>query len=31
VITLEHPLSATGAVIMTKLVYEFQYIDGRYG
>lgn len=26
-----HPLGATGAILMTKLVYELQRIGGRYG
>jgi acetyl-CoA acyltransferase len=26
-----HPLGATGAVIMTKLVHELQRVEGRYG
>lgn len=30
-IALGHPLGATGAVLMTKLVHELQRIRGRYG
>jgi acetyl-CoA acyltransferase len=30
-IALGHPLGATGAVLMTKLVYELQRTKGRYG
>ncbi|RJP49730.1 MAG: thiolase family protein [Anaerolineaceae bacterium] len=30
-IALGHPLGATGAVLMTKLVHELQRIHGRYG
>ena len=30
-IALGHPLGATGAVLMTKLVYELQRVNGRYG
>jgi acetyl-CoA acetyltransferase family protein len=30
-IALGHPLGATGAVLMTKLVHELQRINGRYG
>jgi len=30
-IALGHPLGATGAVLMTKLVYELQRRQGRYG
>jgi acetyl-CoA acyltransferase len=30
-IALGHPLGATGAVLMTKLVYELQRIKGTYG
>ena len=26
-----HPLGATGAVLMTKLIYELMRDDGRYG
>ena len=26
-----HPIGATGAILMTKLVYELQRINGRYG
>jgi acetyl-CoA C-acetyltransferase len=30
-IALGHPVGATGAIIMVKLLYELQRIDGRYG
>jgi acetyl-CoA acyltransferase len=30
-IALGHPLGATGAILMTKLVYELQRIKGTYG
>jgi acetyl-CoA C-acetyltransferase len=30
-IALGHPLGATGAVLMTKLVHELERIGGRYG
>ncbi len=30
-IALGHPLGATGAVLMTKLLHELERIDGRYG
>jgi len=30
-IALGHPLGATGAVLMTKLIYELERIGGRYG
>jgi len=30
-IALGHPLGATGAILMTKLVYELQRTAGRYG
>jgi acetyl-CoA acetyltransferase family protein len=30
-IALGHPLGATGAVLMTKLIHELQRIRGRYG
>lgn len=30
-IALGHPLGATGAILMTKLVYELQRRQGRYG
>jgi acetyl-CoA C-acetyltransferase len=30
-IALGHPLGATGAVLMTKLVYELHRTGGRYG
>jgi len=30
-IALGHPLGATGAVLMTKLVFELERIGGRYG
>ena len=30
-IALGHPLGATGAILMTKLVYELQRTGGRYG
>lgn len=26
-----HPLGATGAVLMTKLIYEHERIDGQFG
>ncbi|MFI5322188.1 MAG: thiolase family protein, partial [Thermodesulfobacteriota bacterium] len=26
-----HPLGATGAVLMTKLLYELEHIDGQFG
>jgi acetyl-CoA acetyltransferase len=26
-----HPLGATGAILMTKLVYELQRVRGKYG
>jgi acetyl-CoA C-acetyltransferase len=30
-IALGHPLGATGAVLMTKLLYELQRSGGQYG
>jgi acetyl-CoA C-acetyltransferase len=30
-ISLGHPIGATGAIILTKLVYELRRIGGRYG
>lgn len=30
-IALGHPLGATGAILMTKLLYELERIDGRFG
>ena len=30
-IALGHPVGATGAVIMTKLIHELKRRDGRYG
>lgn len=30
-IALGHPLGATGAILMTKLLYELERVDGRYG
>jgi acetyl-CoA C-acetyltransferase len=30
-IALGHPVGATGAIILTKLVHELKRIDGRYG
>ena len=30
-IALGHPLGATGAILMTKLVYELQRTGGRFG
>ena len=30
-IALGHPIGASGAVILTKLLYELKRIDGRYG
>jgi acetyl-CoA acetyltransferase family protein len=30
-IALGHPLGATGAILMTKLLYELERIGGRYG
>ncbi len=30
-IALGHPIGASGAVLMTKLVYELQRVQGRYG
>ena len=30
-IALGHPIGATGAILMTKLVYELHRIKGRYG
>lgn len=30
-ISLGHPVGATGAILMTKLVYELQRVGGRYG
>jgi acetyl-CoA acyltransferase len=30
-IALGHPLGATGAILMTKLVHELERIEGRYG
>ena len=30
-IALGHPLGATGAVLMTKLVHELERTGGRYG
>jgi len=30
-IALGHPVGATGAVIMTKLIYELKRRSGRYG
>jgi len=30
-IALGHPVGATGAIILTKLLYELQRINGRYG
>jgi acetyl-CoA C-acetyltransferase len=30
-IALGHPIGASGAVLMTKLVYELQRTKGRYG
>ena len=30
-IALGHPIGATGAILMTKLVYELKRIDARYG
>jgi acetyl-CoA acyltransferase len=30
-IALGHPLGATGAVLMTKLVHELKHLDGKYG
>ena len=30
-IALGHPLGATGAVLMTKLLYELERSGGRYG
>jgi acetyl-CoA C-acetyltransferase len=30
-IALGHPLGATGAILMTKLLHELERIEGRYG
>lgn len=30
-IALGHPLGATGAILMTKLIYELQRVEGKYG
>ena len=30
-ISLGHPIGATGAIILTKLVHELRRVDGRYG
>jgi len=30
-IALGHPLGATGAILMTKLLHELERVDGRYG
>jgi acetyl-CoA acyltransferase len=30
-IALGHPLGATGAILMTKLLYELERSGGRYG
>ena len=30
-ISLGHPVGATGAMLMVKLLYELERIDGRYG
>ncbi len=30
-IALGHPVGASGAIILTKLIYELRRIDGRYG
>jgi acetyl-CoA C-acetyltransferase len=30
-ISLGHPVGATGAIIVTKLVHEMQRISGQYG
>jgi acetyl-CoA acyltransferase len=30
-IALGHPLGATGAILMTKLVHELQRVQGTYG
>ena len=30
-IALGHPVGATGAIIMTKLIHELHSINGRYG
>jgi acetyl-CoA C-acetyltransferase len=30
-IVLGHPLGATGAILMTKLLHELERIDGKYG
>jgi acetyl-CoA C-acetyltransferase len=30
-IALGHPLGATGAILMTKLLYELERRGGRYG
>ena len=30
-IALGHPVGATGAIIMTKLIHELHRINGRYG
>ena len=30
-IALGHPIGASGAILMTKLIYELKRIDGRYG
>jgi len=30
-IALGHPLGATGAILMTKLIHELERVDGRYG
>lgn len=30
-ISLGHPVGATGAIVTTKLVYELQRTDGRFG
>lgn len=30
-IALGHPIGASGAIILTKLIYELQRVEGRYG
>ena len=30
-ISLGHPIGATGAIILTKLIYELRRTGGRYG
>jgi acetyl-CoA C-acetyltransferase len=30
-ISLGHPVGATGAILVTKLIYELQRRQGRYG